>query len=85
MGGGFRCGRAVGGWFQGAGVDTEGRGYGEELVALLSAVTAALRCLPGQVHRLTEPDLAAVLPILDGLASVAVRPRSRSPGRPMSG
>ena len=54
-------------WFMDAGV----RCYGEELVAVLSAATAALKDLPAEVHRLTGADLDAVLPVIDALAAVA--------------
>ena len=54
-------------WFMDAGV----RCYGEELVAVLSAATAALTDLPAEVHRLTGADLDVVLPVVDALAAVA--------------
>ena len=54
-------------WFMDAGV----RCYGDELVAVLSAATAALKDLPAEVHRLTGADLDAVLPVIDALAAVA--------------
>ena len=52
-------------------MDTGMRTYGDELVAVLSAATAVLSDLPARVHRLTGPDLAAVLPLVDRLAAVA--------------
>jgi hypothetical protein len=58
-------------WVMDAGV----RCYGDELVAVLSAATALLRELPVRVHRLTGPDLDAVLPVIDGLAAVAAAGR----------
>lgn len=47
------------------------RTYGDELVDLLSAATDVLRDLPARAHRLTGPDLDAVLPVLDRLAAMA--------------
>ncbi len=52
-------------------MDAEVRGYGDELVAVLSAATVVLRELPAQVHRLSGPDLEAVLSVVDALAAVA--------------
>jgi hypothetical protein len=52
-----------------------GRGYGDELVAVLSAATTALADLPASVHRLTGPDLDALLPVVDRLAAVAAAGR----------
>ena len=52
-------------------MDAGVRCYGEELVAVLSAATAALKDLPAEVHRLTGPDLDTVLPVVDALAAVA--------------
>ncbi len=56
-------------------MDTGMRTYGDELVAVLSAATAVLSDLPARVHRLTGPDLAAVLPLVDRLAAVAAAGR----------
>src|SRR6478672_8983550 len=56
-------------------MDTGMRTYGDELVAVLSAATAVLSDLPARVHRLTGPDLAAVLPLVDRLAAVAAAAR----------
>src|SRR6478752_4216257 len=52
-------------------MDTGMRTYGDELVAVLAAATAVLSDLPARVHRLTGPDLDAVLPLVDRLAAVA--------------
>ena len=52
-------------------MDTGMRTYGDELVAVLSAATAVLSDLPARVHRLTGPDLDALLPVVDRLAAVA--------------
>src|SRR6476469_9266517 len=51
------------------------RTYGDELVAVLAAATAVLSDLPARVHRLTGPDLDAVLPLVDRLAAVAAAAR----------
>src|SRR5690349_20720982 len=51
------------------------RTYGEELVVVLSAATAALRDLPEQGHRLTGPDLEKVLTVVDALAAVSAAGR----------
>src|SRR6476620_8110121 len=51
------------------------RTYGDELVAVLSAAAAVLSDLPARVHRLTGPDLDAVLPLVDRLAAVAAAAR----------
>ena len=51
------------------------RTYGDELVAVLAAATAVLSDLPARVHRLTGPDLHAVLPLVDRLAAVAAAGR----------
>ena len=51
------------------------RTYGDELVAVLSAATAALSDLPTRVHQLTGSDLHAVLPVVDRLAAVAAAGR----------
>ena len=51
------------------------RTYGGELVAVLAAATAVLSDLPARVHRLTGPDLDAVLPLVDRLAAVAAAGR----------
>ena len=59
-------------------MDTGMRTYGDELVAVLSAATAVLSDLPARVHRLTGPDLAAVLPLVDRLPSSS--PRTPSSG-----
>ena len=56
-------------------MDTGMRTYGDELVAVLSAATAVLSDLPARVHRLTGPDLDAVLPLVDRLAAVAAAGR----------
>src|SRR6476469_9141790 len=56
-------------------MDTGMRTYGDELVAVLSAATALLADLPARVHRLTGPDLHAVLPLVDRLAAVAAAGR----------
>jgi hypothetical protein len=56
-------------------MDTGMRTYGDELVAVLSAATAVLSDLPARVHRLTGPDLHAVLPLVDRLAAVAAAGR----------
>jgi hypothetical protein len=58
-------------WFMDAGVG----GYGDEVVAVLSAATALLRDLPVRVARLTGPDLEVVLPVIDALAAVAAAGR----------
>lgn len=47
------------------------RTYGDELVDLLSAATDVLRDLPARAHRLTGPDLDAMLPVIDRLAAMA--------------
>jgi hypothetical protein len=52
-------------------MDAGVRCYGEELLAVLSAATAALNDLPARIPRLTGADLDAVLPVIDGLAAVA--------------
>ena len=52
-------------------MDTGMRTYGDELVAVLSAATAVLTELPARVHQLTDPDLHAVLPLVDRLAALA--------------
>ena len=46
-------------------------GYGDELVAVLSAATDMVKDLPPGVTRLTGSDLDAVLPVIDGLAALA--------------
>ena len=46
-------------------------GYGDELVAALSAATEMLNDLRARVTRLTGSDLDAVLPVIDGLAALA--------------
>ena len=56
-------------------MDTGMRTYGDELVAVLSAATAVLSDLPARVHRLTGPDLHAVLTVVDRLAAVAAAGR----------
>src|SRR6478609_1512698 len=56
-------------------MDTGMRTYGDELVAVLSAAAAVLSDLPARVHRLTGPDLDAVLPLVDRLAAVAAAGR----------
>src|SRR6478609_2486208 len=56
-------------------MDTGMRTYGDELVAVLAAATAVLSDLPARVHRLTGPDLDAVLPLVDRLAAVAAAGR----------
>jgi hypothetical protein len=45
--------------------------YGDELVAVLSAATAALRELSHGIHRLSSDELDEVLTAADGLAAVA--------------
>ena len=52
-------------------MDAGVRCYGEELLAVLSAATAALTDLPARIPRLTGADLDAVLPAIDQLAAVA--------------
>ncbi|HEU4999638.1 MAG TPA: DUF222 domain-containing protein [Lapillicoccus sp.] len=47
----------------------------DELVAVLSAAAAVLQGLPGEVHRLTGPDLDAVLGVVDGLAAAGAAGR----------
>jgi hypothetical protein len=42
-------------------------GYGDELVAVLSAATDVLKDLRARVTRLTGSDLDAVLPVIDRL------------------
>ena len=54
-----------------AGVDLEAGGYGDRLVAVLSAETDLLADLPARVSRLTGPDLDVVLPVIDRLAALA--------------
>ena len=44
-----------------AGMDLEAGGYGDRLVAVLSAATDLLADLPARVSRLTGPDLDGVL------------------------
>ena len=74
-------------------MDTGMRTYGDELVAVLSAATAVLSDLPARVHRLTGPDLAAVLPLVDrlpvhhhrGRRRAGVRTPRRRPGPPTLG
>ena len=56
-------------------MDTGTRTYGDDLVAVLSAATAVLTDLPARVHRLTGPDLDALLPVVDRLAAVAAAGR----------
>ena len=56
-------------------MDTGMRTYGDELVAVLSAATAALSDLPTRVHQLTGSDLHMVLPVVDRLAAVAAAGR----------
>ena len=46
-------------------------GYGDRLVAVLSAATDLLADLPARVSRLTGPDLDVVLPVIDRLAALA--------------
>jgi hypothetical protein len=46
-------------------------GYGDELVAVLSAATDVLKDLRARVTRLTGSDLDAVLPVIDRLAALA--------------
>jgi hypothetical protein len=45
-------------------------GYGDRLVAVLSAATDLLADLPARVSRLTGPDLDVVLPVIDRLAAL---------------
>ena len=52
-------------------MDAGVRCYGEELLTVLSAATAALKDLPARIPRLTGADLDAVLPVIDQLAAVA--------------
>ena len=52
-------------------MDAGVRCYGEELLAVLSAATAALTDLPARIPRLTGADLDAVLLVIDQLAAVA--------------
>jgi Domain of unknown function (DUF222) len=54
-----------------AGMDLQAGGYGEQLVAVLSAATDLLADLPARVTRLTGPDLDVVLPVIDRLAALA--------------
>jgi hypothetical protein len=46
-------------------------GYGEQLVAVLSAAADLLADLPARVTRLTGTDLEVVLPVVDRLAALA--------------
>jgi hypothetical protein len=54
-----------------AGMELEAGGYGDRLVAVLSAATDLLADLPARVSRLTGPDLDVVLPVIDRLAALA--------------
>ena len=65
-------------WFMGAGVGC----YGDELVAVLSAATAVLKELPARVHRLTGPDLDAVLPVITAWPRSPPPAGTRSPRQP---
>lgn len=56
-------------------MDIEDWTSGEELTALLAAVTAVFEALPGQLHRLTGPDLDAALSAVDRVAAVAAGTR----------
>jgi hypothetical protein len=56
-------------------MDIGGWTSGEELTALLAAVTAVFEALPGQLHRLTGPDLDAALSAVDRVAAVAAGTR----------
>src|SRR6476646_10900742 len=56
-------------------MDTGMRTYGDELVAVLSAATAVVSDLPARVHRLTGPDLHAVLRLVDRLTALAAAGR----------
>ena len=57
------------------GMDIAVGGYGEELVAVLSAATDLLADLPARVTRLTGTDLDVVLPVIDRLAALAAAGR----------
>ena len=52
-------------------MDLEVGGYGDQLVAVLSAAVDVLAELPARVSRLTGSDLEVVLPVVDRLAAVA--------------
>ncbi|HVD23796.1 MAG TPA: hypothetical protein VNC23_11940 [Lapillicoccus sp.] len=52
-------------------MNLEAGGYGDQLVAVLSAVADLLADLPARVSRLTGSDLEVVLPVVDRLAAVA--------------
>jgi len=47
----------------------------DELVALLSAATTALLTLTDGVHRLSDPDVDVVLPVVDAVAAAAAAGR----------
>ena len=49
-------------------MELQAGGYGDQLVAVLSAATDLLADLPARVSRLTGPDLDVVLPVIDRLA-----------------
>ena len=52
-------------------MNLEAGGYGDQLVAVLSAVADLLADLPARVSRLSGSDLEVVLPVVDRLAAVA--------------
>jgi hypothetical protein len=52
-------------------MEVQAGGYGDRLVAALSAATDLLADLPARVSRLTGPDLDVVLPVIDRLAALA--------------
>jgi HNH endonuclease len=52
-------------------MELQAGGYGDQLVAVLSAATDLLADLPARVSRLTGPDLDVVLPVIDRLAALA--------------
>ena len=54
-----------------ADMDLQAGGYGDQLVAALSAATDLLADLPARVTRLTGTDLETVLPVIDRLAALA--------------
>ena len=45
--------------------------YGDELIAVLDAALEALRELPAAVHRLTGPELGAVLAVVDQVGALS--------------
>ena len=56
-------------------MDLQAGGYGDQVVAVLSAAVDVLADLPARVTRLTGPDLDAVLPVVDRLAALAAAGR----------